>query len=298
MKNPTDKTASTGQYVLGHSDRELERLSTQARLIGPITREFFIDAGIVPGMRILEVGSGSGDVAFLAADLVGDKGSVVGVDRAPAAIVEARRRAEARSLRNVSFREGDPAELTFDDSFDAVVGRYVLLLQADGAHMLRRLARCLKPGGVIVFHEPDWSVVRSCPPAPTYDRCCRWIIQAGNLGGSKRNMADKLHETFLAAGLPAPTMRMKTFIGGGTEVREWLRAVAELADSLLPAMEKFGVATAAEVGVATLVERMTQEIAQTNSVIFGRSEIGAWSRVKKEQARCPRPGDASSTAHH
>ena len=169
--------------------------------------------------------------------------------------------------------------MTFEESFDAVVGRYVLLFQTDGAHLLRRLARYLQPGGVIVFHEPDWSVVRSFPPAPTYDRCCRWITEAGNLGGSNWNMADKLHGTFLAAGLPAPTMRMKTFIGGGTEVGEWLRAVAQLADTLLPAMEKFGVATAAEVDVATLVERMTQEIVQTNGVIFGRSEIGAWSRV-------------------
>lgn len=279
MKNPTDKTASPAEYVLGHSDRELERLSMQARLVGPITREFFIDAGIVPGMRILEVGSGSGDVAFLAAGLAGDKGSVVGVDRASAAIVAARRRAEARSLRNVAFREGDPAEMTFEESFDAVVGRYVLLFQADAARMLRQLARCLQPGGVIVFHEPDWSAVRSFPPAPIYDRCCRWIIEAANLGGSNWNMADKLHAAFLAAGLPAPTMRMKTFIGGGTEVGEWLRAVAELADTLLPAMEKFGVATAAEVDLATLAERMTQEVAQTNSVIFWRSEIGAWSRV-------------------
>ena len=73
MENPTDKAAPTAEYVLGHSDRELGRLSTQARLVEPITREFFLDAGIVPGMRILDVGSGSGDVAFLAADLAGDR---------------------------------------------------------------------------------------------------------------------------------------------------------------------------------------------------------------------------------
>src|SRR5580765_7215663 len=107
MKNPTDKAGPPAEYVLGHSDRELERLSAQARLLEPITREFFLDAGIVPGMRVLDVGSGAGDVAFLAADLVGDKGSVVGVDRAAAAIVTAQRRAEAEGLRNISFREGD-----------------------------------------------------------------------------------------------------------------------------------------------------------------------------------------------
>jgi ubiquinone/menaquinone biosynthesis C-methylase UbiE len=277
MKNPTDKTAPAAEYVLGHSDRELERLSAQARLIEPITRQFFIEAGIVPRMRILDVGSGGGDVTFLAADLVGDKGSVVGVDRAAAAVVAARRRAEARSLKNVSFREGDPAEMTFKKSFDAVVGRYVLMYQADPAHTLRQLGRHLQPGGIIVFQEPDWNALRSFPPVPTYDRCCRWILEAGMRATSNWNMADKLHAAFLAAGLPAPTMRMRTFIGGGTEAGDWLRATAELVATLLPTMEKFGVATAAEVNLATLAERMSQEVAQSNSVIFWRSEVGAWS---------------------
>ena len=279
MKSPTHKAPLTGEYVLGHSDRELERLSRQASVIGRITREFFTDAGIAPGMRILDVGSGSGDVAVTAADLVGDKGSVVGVDRAPAAIAAARRRVEALSLSNVSFRKGDPAQITFDDSFDAAVGRYVLLFQPDAAHMLRRLARWVRPGGIIVFHEPDWSTARSFPPAATYDRCCRWMIEAARRGSSNWTIGDKLHAAFVSAGLRAPTMRMRTFIGGGTEVGEWLQAVADLAETLLPAMEEFGVATAAEVQLATLAERMTQEVAVNNSVIFGRSEIGAWSRI-------------------
>src|SRR5688572_8662977 len=143
MNVPTDKSAAFDEYVLGHSRRELERLTSQARLIEPITREFFSAAGIVSGMRVLEVGSGSGDVAFLCATLVGDQGSVVGIDRAPAAVAAARQRAEARSLRNVSFLEGDPTGFAFDERFDAVVGRYVLLFQADVARILRRLARCI-----------------------------------------------------------------------------------------------------------------------------------------------------------
>jgi SAM-dependent methyltransferase len=73
------------------------------------------------------VGSGSGEVAFLAADLVGATGEVVGADRAAAAVQRATARPQARDLRNVKFLEGDPAEMRFDRPFDAVIGRLILM---------------------------------------------------------------------------------------------------------------------------------------------------------------------------
>ena len=145
-------------YVLGHSQQELDRLTTQARLVDPMTRRFFVQAGVGPGMRVLDVGSGPGDVAFLAADLVGTKGEVVGVDRVPVALATARARAESLSLRHVSFREGDPGDMTFDRPFDAVVGRYVLMFQPDPAAMVRKLVAHLRPGGVI---KPFWLAPRA-----------------------------------------------------------------------------------------------------------------------------------------
>lgn len=76
MSDARHDTDPGPQYVLGHSDREIERLKTQALLIDPITQRFFQQAGIIPGMRVLDVGTGAGDVAFLAAALVGDKGEL------------------------------------------------------------------------------------------------------------------------------------------------------------------------------------------------------------------------------
>ncbi|MCD6030241.1 MAG: hypothetical protein K0S78_2415, partial [Thermomicrobiales bacterium] len=76
-------------YVLGHSAFELERLARQERVVGSMTREYFVAAGIASGMRVLDVGSGSGAVAFLAADLVGPTGQVIGTDLAPSAIAAA-----------------------------------------------------------------------------------------------------------------------------------------------------------------------------------------------------------------
>ena len=103
-------------YDLGHAAAELERLKVQAAVMAPITRRLFEEAGIGPGMRVLDIGSGAGDVAILLADLVGPTGEVVGSDRAPEAVKVARARIEALGLGNVTFREGDPGEMAFDQT--------------------------------------------------------------------------------------------------------------------------------------------------------------------------------------
>ena len=266
-------------YYLGHSDRELDRLRAQARLIDPITRRFFRDAGIVPGMRVLDVGSGAGDVAFLVADLVGDSGEVVGVDRAPNALAAAKARADAQSRKNVFFREGDPAQMLFGRQFDAVVGRYVLQFQPDPAAMLRKLAVHVRPGGLIVFHEVDWDGARSFPPSPTYEQCCRWILETLRLLNVETRMGIKLHATFLAAGLQAPTMRLEAVVGGPSSVSDGLRQLANQVETMAPEMERLGVATAARIALGTLAKRMDDEIHAESSVIVGRSEMCAWCRV-------------------
>ncbi len=266
-------------YALGHSDRELDRLSAQARLVDPITRQFFGEAGITNGMRVLDVGTGAGDVAFLLAELVGDAGEVVGVDRAADALAVARARANAEPRRHVSFLEGDPTTMAFARPFDAVVGRYVLQFQPDPAAILRGLASHLNPGGIVAFHELDWDGVRSFPPAPTFDRCCGWIIETLRMLGAETRMGVKLHSTFVAAGLPAPSMRLSAIVGGGVNGTDRLALVTDLVETLLPAMRRLGVVTAADIGVETLSERISREVLSSDSVIVGRSEIVAWTRV-------------------
>ena len=266
-------------YVLGHSDVEIARLKMQARLLEPVTRQFLLDAGIGAGMRVLDVGSGAGDVAFLAADLVGATGEVIGSDAAAAAVIAATRNAAERGLRNTHFREGDSAQMAFDCPFDAIIGRYVLLFQANPSDMLRKLVRHLRRGGVVVFHEPDWTSARSIPPSPIYDRCCGWIRDTFRSAGTDSDMAGRLYAAFVDAGLPQPTMRMQTFVAGGAACSDFLQAVADLISSIGPAMECQGIATATEVDAATLAERLMLETLANTTLVVGRSEVGAWTRV-------------------
>lgn len=274
-----DEAGPAQGYVLGHSDRELNRLAVQARLVDPITRRFFQEAGLSVGMRVLDIGSGAGDVAFLAAQLIGDTGEIVGVDRAANALAVARERARTLSLRNVSFREGDPANMTFAEPFDAVIGRYVLMFQPDPATMLRKLVAHVRPGGIVVFHEPDWDNTRSFPSVPTYERCCRWIVETLRLSGADPRMGIKLYGLFVAAGLPPPLMRLESVIGGGANGSDQVHFKTDLACTLVSEIERLGVATALEVDVETLAERVFDELVRCDGVVVGRSEIGAWSRT-------------------
>src|SRR5260370_18507356 len=95
---------STEDYVLGNSAQEQERLKLQGRFLEKWTEQVLLSAGLEPGMSVLDLGCGMGDVSLLAARLVGPTGRVTGIDRDPIVIEKARERAH---------EEGRGAEIEF-----------------------------------------------------------------------------------------------------------------------------------------------------------------------------------------
>ena len=257
-------------------------MSRQHRLVGGFTRRLFEAAGLGGCRRVLDLGSGSGDVALLAAELIGPDGTVIGVDRDETSVATARRRAAEMGCSTVTFLQGDPVAMAFEAPFDAIVGRYVLLFQADPAAWLRALAQRLRPGGLLVLHEPDFHDLGSIPAVASYDRCCQWVSEAFRRGGTPVTMSHTLHADFRAAGLPAPTMRMQTAVGGGETIGDWLDALADLAGSLRDAMQRYGVVSAEELDFQGLASRLRRDVIGSGAVVFGRTEVGAWSRLPAE----------------
>jgi SAM-dependent methyltransferase len=264
-------------YALGHSPAELERLLAQARVFEAFTRQFLEEAGIAPGMRVLDAGTGAGDVAFLAASLVGGSGEVVGVDRSEAALALAQARARQMGLQNVRFLRGDPAEMEFDQPFDAVIGRLILLYYADPVSALRKLSRHVRPGGLIAFQDFDMYGARSFPRTPLFERSMDWIRQAFGRCGVEPQMGLRLHSVFTAAGLPAPNCRLDATVASGRGHLAYLVAT-EVVRSLLPAIGKFGIATTEEVNIDTLRDRLEEEVVAGGGVIVSPSLIGAWTK--------------------
>ena len=269
----------THEYELGHSGRELKRLATQAELVDPFTREFFREGGLAPGMRVLEVGSGAGDTALLTADIVGSAGEVVGIDRSPLAVSAAQDRVTALHRRNISFREATVETLDPAETFDAVIGRYVLMFNSDPVSMLRAAAQHVRPGGVIVFHEVDWHGYRSQPASPAYEKCGDWIVRTFQKVGSNPFMGRDLYSTFMLAGVPAPTMALRALIAGGSHSADAVDLIADLVITMTPVMEAHGIVAPGEIDPEAFKEEVIAEVNRLGSVVVGRSEIGAWSRL-------------------
>ena len=140
-------------YPLGNTDAEHERLIRQAARVAPTTERFFREAGIGPGQRVLDIGSGVGDVAMLVARLVGPSGEVVAIERDPKSIAKARARVTEAGLHNVRFNESDVGEIPDGKPFDAAVGRFILMYLPDPVAALRSISGLVRPEECLLFRS-------------------------------------------------------------------------------------------------------------------------------------------------
>jgi ubiquinone/menaquinone biosynthesis C-methylase UbiE len=256
---------------------ELDQPSFSARAFEPLTGMLFLEAGLEPGMRVLDAFSATGDVAFLASGIVGPGGHVTGFDQSPAPVAYANERATVRGLDNVDFIEADVASLPFGAEFDAVIGRVVLMYRRDPESDLKALVRCLKPGGVAIFQELDMLAGTTEPPAPVVEQVRHWLLNAFEEVGIHVRMGPELYPLFKAAGLGPPRMRIDGFIGGKESISPLL--IANVARMLLPQLEMMGITTAAEMQIDTLEERMRADLERTGGIMSSPILIGAWARM-------------------
>ncbi|KUL41927.1 class I SAM-dependent methyltransferase [Streptomyces regalis] len=268
-------------YLLGGSDLEHRRLMLQGRILRSSTDRFLRLGGLRPGMSVLDLGSGMGDVSMLAGEVVGPRGRVLGIDRDQVTTEKARRRAENEGFGgSLEFEVTELDGFDTTERFDAVVGRYVLMYQKDPADTLRRFTRFLRPGGIVAFHEVDFTVQNpSWPPSPLWDECYRLLSEVYRVTGTPPDFGRRLNRAFLDAGLPAPTVECQAPVaaGGDSPIVPWL---AYTLRSIEPVLAKTGLSLPEGlVADDTLPDQLEKAVLEQGSQVLGALQYGAWTRV-------------------
>jgi 2-polyprenyl-3-methyl-5-hydroxy-6-metoxy-1,4-benzoquinol methylase len=267
------------RYPLVQTKNEFDRLIEQGRFYGELTDRVLRAAGFRKGMRVLDVGCGAGDVSFLLARLVGPRGIVVGVDQSAAAITIAQKRADGAGLENMEFLVSELRDFSSPQLFDAAFGRFVLIYQSDPVAALRHVASQVRIGGMVAFQETDCS---HWPPArlsdsPLLAQVGEWFRRTYVALGAEMQMGIKLPRLFEQAGLPVPRTRVESRLVTNSN-SPYYHLIAEFIRTLLPTMERLGIATAAEVEVETLEDRTRAEIRALGTVVMTPPLVGAWAR--------------------
>lgn len=282
--NRQNESINSG-YLMGHSDNEVARLQLQSTILAPITRRLLNEVGLRPGMRVLDIGCGTGDVSAMMADIVGKEGSVVGIDRNEIAIQTSRRRHVAGA--HVRFEVAALEDLHDVQPFDLAFGRYILMHQPDPSHMVRAAASILRPGGTLAFHEIILlDGFPASPQSPLWQQMNSFFIGAFQNRLKHVNIASQLVACFAAAGLRAPKLFSECIVedAATSPVTSWFAETLRTLEQDLVAL--FGI-TEAELDINTLVDRLTAEARCYNTQVFSSRQVAAWVRVPNDGILLP-----------
>ncbi len=200
---------------------------------GAVTQAIVEYAQSLPGMRVLDLASGTGEPAISLAERVGPQGSVVAVDQSSELLEIAAERARKKGLANLSTRQADAHTLPFPDgSFDLATCRFGVMFFADTQRALTDLHRVLKPGARACFaawgpvEQPYWQ----CTMKTVQRHVGGAMLAAGGADPFRFSSAGSLSEVLRAAGFQEVEESTRnhpwTWLGESEEIFEYACAVA------------------------------------------------------------------------
>ena len=211
----TDRTLPGGErshYIIRGGVAGRERLRVLARVMRPTTLNLFDRVGIKPGMAALDVGCGGGDVTFDLARLVGPKGKAVGWDIDETKLELARLEGEQRKHHNLEFLHIDIDESARVNAataeFDVIYARFLLSHLGDPSAALARMLRVLKPGGIVILEDTDFTGCFCHPPCAAFRRFVELYTQTVQRRGGEANIGPRLPAMLLDAGVERVQMNV------------------------------------------------------------------------------------------
>lgn len=165
----------TQTYILNTDDKARERLTLQHQLYADSSVNLLKEAGVIKGMKGLEIGCGSGAMTQELLKLVGNEGPLLSIDLSQEQINYVKKL--AKDFANIRFKVWDVNRLSeLGEQFDFIYCRMVLHHIADAHPVILQMKECLKPGGVIIFEEPSIFDSTFCyPSSNTYEQFAQLV---------------------------------------------------------------------------------------------------------------------------
>jgi SAM-dependent methyltransferase len=245
--------------------------------VDEMTERMLDEAGIGPGMRVIDIGCGPGAVSLVLARRVGDTGHVFAVDNNPGMLKAVQDRAREAGMSNISVIEGGfDAIVPGHGSLDAAVGRRVLMYQPDAVNAVTQLARAVRPGGIIAFHEHDTVAVSDGRASlPLHNQVRRWLREMLHHEGANLNMGFDLHGALSAAGLVVERVRAQANLLTPTSDYP----VAAIIRAVLPRLLVYEIVSEEDLDVETLDARLAAERRKANAIVVWEMVFCAWART-------------------
>jgi ubiquinone/menaquinone biosynthesis C-methylase UbiE len=187
-------------YIIRGGIQGRERLRLLSRVMQPTTLQLFACVGVSEGMACLDVGCGGGDVTLDLARLVGEKGRVVGADIDETQLEVARSEAAEQGFSNAQFQLADATNADIHAEFDIVYSRFLLTHLPDPVPALSRMFAALRPGGVLIIEDIDFSGSFCYPENAAYNRYVSLYSETVLRRGADPNIGPRLPGMLTAAG--------------------------------------------------------------------------------------------------
>jgi SAM-dependent methyltransferase len=251
-------------YILATGGKDSKRLRLLHDVYGSGTETLLRRAGLRDGLRVVEVGCGSGNIACWAAEQVAPGGSVVAIDVSAEQIEQARRQAANRNLRNIEFHVADAyAPRLPEGVFDLAYCRLVLMHLTRPADALAAMRALVRPGGVVACEEMDLGCWLCDPPAEAMTRFFALNTALGERRGENFSLGVSLHRLFRDAGFACPEVGANFALALQGERKRLLgMTFAEFA----PELVREGLASQVEVDQVTAA---LMALADDESTLFG-----------------------------
>lgn len=180
------------EYTIHGGDEGKRRLDILANTIAPGTKLFLEMAGILPGMRCLDLGCGGGNMAFTLAEYVGTQGHVMGFDMDERKIQLAAESAKLKGVTNVNFKVLNAYDLEEEGVYDLAYSRFLLCHLSNPQTVLQNIWHALKPKGLILIEDTDFSGHFSYPPSKDFNRYVSLYQRLLKQRGADANIGQKL----------------------------------------------------------------------------------------------------------